>query len=332
LEGLVKKPLVAAAVALSLLATPAPAFAAGASARSKRVKVAFMEIRALGMAANLVELLFEVALTEIGAMDRIEAIGRSDIESILGFEKQKKVLGCSDEASCLAEIGGALGVEYIIVGSLGRVGALYRLDMKLVETARGRVRSRTGESVEGQEEKLVVAVQKAIRRLLDPVVAEMTVAPPVAAVAPAGAASSSAKPSTSSGLTVASPAAALVPVTPRSSDSSESSPISTRTWAYTAGGAGAIAVLGGVVFGLGAKSAFDDEKAAAAIGDAAAFKASRDKAKSNALLADVFYGVGAAGLGVGAWLYFSSPSSATPVAVSIAPAPSGGLFVVSGGF
>jgi hypothetical protein len=328
----VKRLLAALAAALSLAAVPSPASAA----RAKKIKVALMEIRSLGTAANLSDLLSEVALTEVGSMDRIEAIGRSDIESILGFEKQKKVLGCSDETNCLAEVGGALGVEFIIVGTLGRVGALYRLDMKLVETAKSRVRARTGESVEGQEEKLVASVQKAIHRLLDPIANELplppaptvtSTTPPVVSTPPASSSSSSSATSHTPPVTTAMlPPAAVEPA-----ERSSSGSWSRRKTSYVVGGAGILAVAGGVVFGLSAKSAYDTEKTAAAAGDAAVYKTNRDKAKSNALLADLLYGVGAAGLGVGTWLFVSSPSSA-PVTVGVAPAPNGGLLVVSGGF
>jgi TolB-like protein len=295
------------------LAAVAPVHAAEGGSR-KKVKIAVMEIRALGADTHMTDLLSEVALTEVGAMDRVEVIGRSDIDSMLGFEKQKQMLGCSEEASCVAEIGGALGVEYVIVGSLGRIGALYRLDMKLVETSRGRVRARTGESVDGREEKLVASVQRAVHRLVDPIV--MT--------GPAG----QPPPPT---LAAPTPAPVPEPV----SEPAPKKGSSRKTWGWTVGGVGAAALVGGVVSGLSAKSAYDAEKAAAAAGDIPTFESKRDTAKSRALMADVLYGVGAVGVGVGAWLIFTGPSaSESPPSVSLglAPTSSGALVVLAGGF
>jgi TolB-like protein len=287
------------------------------------VKVAVMEIRALGTDTHTADLLSEVALTEVGSFERIDVIGRSDIESMLGFEKQKKILGCSEEASCLAEIGGALGVEYVVVGSLGRIGGLYRLDMKLVETSKGRVRSRTGESVEGKEETLVVAVQRAVHRLLDP----------IALRAPSGELP---PPTLATPITPAAPAApAATPVVPPQTFKKEPPPAkagsSRKTWGYVIGAVGIAAVAGGAGAGLSAKAAYDDEKAAAASGDLAAFESSRDTAKSRAMIADVLYGVGAVGLGVGAYMVFVGPSGGS-TQVAIAPMSSGALVVLSGGF
>lgn len=303
--------LLAIPLAFALAAAPtAPAAAAGAP--RKKVKVAVMEIRPLGTDGHLTDLLSEVALTEAGAIDRLDAVGRSDIEAILGFEKQKKILGCTEEASCLAEIGGALGVEYVVVGSLGRIGGLYRLDMKLVETSKGRVRSRIGESVEGREEQLVMAVQRAVHRLLDPLVFDGqagALPPPPKAVA------------------AVEPAPEPPPPPKKPSMSSR------RFWGYALGGVGLAAVAGGAVAGLSAKSAYDSEKEAAASGDLAAFESYRDQANSRALIADVLYGVGAVGVGVGVYLVLTGPSASTPpLAVNVSPMQSGAILVVSGGF
>lgn len=310
---------IAVAVAALVLGAAGPTRAADGAPR-KKVKVAVMEIRALGADTHLTDLLSEVALTEAGAMERIDVIGRSDIDSMLGFEKQKQMLGCSEEASCVAEVGGALGVEYVIVGSLGRIGALYRMDMKLVETSKGRVRARTGESLEGREELLVSAVQRAIHRLLDPIVQPGLAGaplppPPTALVAPRPPAPA--------------PVPAPVSEPPKASGSSGK-----KKWGYVIGAAGLAAVAGGGVAGLAAKSAYDDEKAAAAVGDIPKFESLRDQAKSRALIADALYGVGAVGLGVGAWLVFTSPSapSAPPVSVGLVPTSSGAAVVLAGGF
>src|SRR4051812_18069464 len=55
----------------------------------------------------------ETLATELGREKRFKIVTRSEIESVLGLEKLKDSLGCSD-ASCLAEVGGALGVDRIV--------------------------------------------------------------------------------------------------------------------------------------------------------------------------------------------------------------------------
>jgi hypothetical protein len=131
-------------------------------------KLAVFEIRALGTEAARAELVSEIALTEASAVKGYDVVGKSDIVSMLGFERQKVMLGCTDDSACLAELGGALGVDLVLVGSLGRIGALYRLDLKLVDSKKAKIKGRVGVNVEGQEEKIVLATQRAVRALLDP--------------------------------------------------------------------------------------------------------------------------------------------------------------------
>src|SRR4051812_43670994 len=65
-------------------------------------------------------------------------ISRSDIENMLGLEKLKDSLGCNT-TSCLAEIGGALGVDEIITGSLSKVGSYQLIVIKRMNPKKGEV-------------------------------------------------------------------------------------------------------------------------------------------------------------------------------------------------
>jgi len=295
------------------VALAALAFAPHAHGQGKKVRVAVLEIRALGTEAAKAELLSEVALTEAASLKGFEVIGRSDINSLIGFERQKQVIGCSDDSNCLAEIGGALGVDFILVGSLGRLGTLYRIDLKLVETKKARVRGRIGVSVEGQEEKLVVAIQKAVRDLLLP--ETPTAAPPVAGAEK--------RPD----LTPRPEQAGRAPAQPPQERAGRSGGLSRRTWAYIAGGAGLAFIAGGAVAGLQAQAAFDDQKAAQTL---QAYDDAKTKADSMALLADGLYGVGVVGVGVGVWLFVTGHEPA--VALDVAPLPDGALVTLQGGF
>ncbi len=103
---------------------------------------------------------------------------------------------------------------------------------------------------------------------------------------------------------------------------------SRRTWAYVSGGAGLALLAGGAVFGMQAKSAFDKEKSAAAAGDLAAYTDNKSKAGSMSKVADVLFIGGAAGIGVGTWLWYTS----RPAALTLAPVPGGAVASISGGF
>lgn len=81
-------------------------------------------MRATGVDPTLAENVSAVIVAEVHASGAFSSvIAKSDIASMLSLEQQKQVLGCdTDASSCLAEIGGALGVKRVVAGSLGRVG------------------------------------------------------------------------------------------------------------------------------------------------------------------------------------------------------------------
>ena len=63
-----------------------------------------------------------------------------DVETMLGFEQKKQILEC-DTVSCLPEIGGALGVDEILRGTVGRLG-----DKIIIGFTRMNVRAATVEN------------------------------------------------------------------------------------------------------------------------------------------------------------------------------------------
>ena len=93
-------------------------------------------------------------------------INRDDITAMLQLESDKQMLGCTDDMSCLSEIGGALGVDKIIVGQVGRVEREYVVSLRLIEPSTAKVENRVLETFKGEETSLLHAMKQAGRRLM----------------------------------------------------------------------------------------------------------------------------------------------------------------------
>src|SRR5206468_4644469 len=85
---------------------------------------------------------------------------REDIRNMLSFEKDKQGVGCEADEKCLAEIGGALGVDYTVAGSLAKIGDTLVLSMQLSNSKTATVENRVSETVAGKTDVLIAAISR----------------------------------------------------------------------------------------------------------------------------------------------------------------------------
>jgi hypothetical protein len=62
-----------------------------------------------------------------------QVASQRDIAAVLGLERQRQLLGCSEESSCLAELSGALDARLVVSGTLNRVGGTYQLTLQSID-------------------------------------------------------------------------------------------------------------------------------------------------------------------------------------------------------
>ena len=63
----------------------------------------------------------------------------ADLETVLGLERERQLLGCDEDRSCLAEISAAIGVPLVATGRLTRLGKRLELDVRVIRQKDGRV-------------------------------------------------------------------------------------------------------------------------------------------------------------------------------------------------
>lgn len=129
---------------------------------SNKIEIAIMDLRAPSLPKELVVTLSSAVAQELDRMGTFRAIGKQDIEQMLAFEKMKDTLGC-DSVSCLAEIGGALGVDYLVSGSVTQLGETFLIQMQLMNIKNARVEKRTEREYAGGPKGLLDEVRTAAR-------------------------------------------------------------------------------------------------------------------------------------------------------------------------
>ena len=60
-----------------------------------------------------------------------------DMQSLLGLERQKQLLGCSDH-SCMVEIANALGVDALAGGEIAKLGEVFQVNLKIISATSGQ--------------------------------------------------------------------------------------------------------------------------------------------------------------------------------------------------
>src|SRR4051794_35866751 len=116
---------VLAALAMRVAAAdPAPA----------KPKLIVMEPQGDGISESALRALDDMVLTEISKQNRYEVIGSSDVKRMLGAVELRQQAGCDAGAdSCLTEIGGALGAQFLCFTSLAKLGTQYLVNVKLID-------------------------------------------------------------------------------------------------------------------------------------------------------------------------------------------------------
>lgn len=148
--------------ACTLLAVAA--FSSGARA-GERPRIAVLDVQITDIDAQYVGLLTEILTVEVAKLNRFEVISGSDIQAMLGFESQRDLISC-DDASCISEIGGALGVNFIMVGHVGRLGGSFVVNIKLIDIGKARPAGRVYETVRGEMDVLVDTIRSSLGKLL----------------------------------------------------------------------------------------------------------------------------------------------------------------------
>jgi hypothetical protein len=76
-------------------------------------------------------------VTVLGSGRQLRIVTGSDITQLLGFERQKALIGCQDSASssCIAELAGAMGVDGVLSVSVVKSDPSYVITVRVIRTS-----------------------------------------------------------------------------------------------------------------------------------------------------------------------------------------------------
>lgn len=149
-----KLPAAVEAAAKDALTQFFAAIGVGATAVAKKKEtgqvegIAVFDLEAVhGVKASMARVLSDILLSNLTDSGRFESVvSGEDIKQMLDMEQQKTALGCEDDG-CMAQIGGALGVPYMAVPTIGRLGGQFVLNLKILAVEEAQVKARVSKMV-----------------------------------------------------------------------------------------------------------------------------------------------------------------------------------------
>lgn len=129
--------------------------------RPALITIAVADLHAKGIEISAAEMISERLRTELLGTDAFRVMERSQMDAVLkeqGFQQS----GACDNSECLVEMGQLLGVEQMLVGSVGKVGEVLSITVRAVNVASGEVTITVTEDCRCRLEDLLTSTTKIV--------------------------------------------------------------------------------------------------------------------------------------------------------------------------
>lgn len=105
---------------------------------AETINVAVNELKSHGIGETETAIISERVRSELLNTGRFRVMERGEMNTILEEQGFQQSGACSD-ASCLVEVGQILAVDRIITGSIGLIGSMYTLNLKMINVENGEI-------------------------------------------------------------------------------------------------------------------------------------------------------------------------------------------------
>ncbi len=128
-------------------------------------KVVIYPLQSSGVSADLASVATSLIPSEVQRVQpAAQVTSPDDLKTVLAQQNQDKMMGCTGDAACLAELGGAVGAREVVTGRIGRLGRMLVLELRRLDMRNQRTVASSARTVMA-EEGLVEAVRLAVGEL-----------------------------------------------------------------------------------------------------------------------------------------------------------------------
>jgi len=127
----------------------------GAQAAPHKTNIAVINLKSsAGVGAGEAELISDRLRGELFNTGKVNVMERDQMQEILKEQGFQQSGACSNEA-CMVEIGQLLGVEQLITGSLGKVGSMFLVNLRIIDVKTAKITKVVSKDIKGSIEDVV---------------------------------------------------------------------------------------------------------------------------------------------------------------------------------
>lgn len=103
-----------------------------------KIAVAVNDLNGHGISESDTKIITERLRSELIKTDRFRVMERSEMDQILKEQGFQQSAAC-DDGSCLVEVGRLLAVSQLVGGSIGHIGEIYTMNLKIIDVQSGEI-------------------------------------------------------------------------------------------------------------------------------------------------------------------------------------------------
>lgn len=153
-------------LASTFVVTAGPSLAT-TQASSPKPTIAVQSLRcSAGVTSGEADLISDRLRSELFRTDKVDVMEREQMQAIMqeqGFQQS----GACSEDGCMVQIGQLLGVQKMVVGSIGKLGKLFMINIRLIDVQTAKVVKVVSVDITGEIENVVDELPGISRQLVD---------------------------------------------------------------------------------------------------------------------------------------------------------------------
>lgn len=129
------------------------------------LRIGVAPLVARGVDEEIALALTDVLAVELEKFDDVQIVGHQDVKQALKHQVLVQLVGCEAE-QCLVDIPAMLQVDKLVFGSVSKVGGSLSISLGLLDRKTGKAEARSNQTLSGDSQRLIAAVQAAVFNLM----------------------------------------------------------------------------------------------------------------------------------------------------------------------